>query len=319
MVAFARWIDGAAPHAPPEGIVRTVGQFVRGPGRELGWRSTGSQRGDHDAYANRVRRTLDYLAVVGWVDSRSWVATEHREGLGILVVPGPCSSTGAAAANGPARRRACERRSRPDARRPVAGPGRFVVPLARSFRDLNCPPPPGASPTPPTGAPAMPGEGQRGRAREAGAEQGGGTALDRRERRAVREQTVRAALAVWLGNGHVGTASAAELLEAVPVLAAAPPVVAVREVFRLALPDALPIIGATQRRRLEAAIARGDRYGAGDRAGLRLALDVALGDWQDLLGAPPRTLGGVAVAVRKETRRWRRGARRRRPGGGPSC
>jgi hypothetical protein len=162
MVAFARWIDGAAPHAPPEGIVRTVGQFVRGPGRELGWRSTGSQRGDHDAYANRVRRTLDYLAVVGWVDSRSWVATEHREGLGILVVPGPCSSTGAAAANGPARRRACERRSWPDARRPVAGPGRFVVPLARSFRDLNCPPLPEHRLRPLRGLRRCPGRGSAG-------------------------------------------------------------------------------------------------------------------------------------------------------------
>jgi hypothetical protein len=289
-----------------------VGQLVAGPGRRLGWRSTGTAAGDHASFAPRVKRIFDYLTLCGWAADRGYVLEPNGEGVGIMVAPGPCSSTGDG-------RRSCSEESQA---RPHVRDGRVRVRLLRDVRGdgllarlpAQLSPPCRALEPPPTGA------GSRAKAEERYTRASAGVSA-----------TDRAALEAWWETAQVEEPGAVELLRAVPGLSAVPLVALARAVFAVVHPGASPVISARQRERLEAAARRADRYadfGAGrEGAGRELVLDLILGDWREYalertaegrqrVPTPkyvrPKSLGGIAVCARRAANRWRRGDRARR-------
>jgi hypothetical protein len=326
MAELAMWIDVVSAHEP-DAILRTIPQLVRhGPGRYLGWKTTGTVRGDQALYGNRIKRGLDYLKEIGWVADRSYVQEFTGRGVGILVAPGPCSSTGDAPT--PRRRRGGPQRGQecPQERRPHVRNGRRRVRLLRdvlaassssSSGELSAPV--GASDFPSENPEAV-GEAVRACARPLGVT---------RSRPTV-SATDRAALEAWWETARGGEPSGAELLLAVPGLAGVQVVAMARAVFAVVHPSAATTISARQRERLKAAVRRCDRcadMGAGrEGAGRELVLDLILGDWREhalerraegrqRVATPryvaPKTLGGIAVCARRVANQWRRGQRRR--------
>jgi hypothetical protein len=91
--------------------------------------------------------------------------------------------------------------------------------------------------------------------------------------------------------------------------------VVARALVRIALPGVSPAISQKRRLQLEAAARRIDRL-SGPGAWLHYALDVVLG-WQDgvpgpFLTEPPRSLGALAVELRREANLRRYGHLRRK-------
>lgn len=92
-----------------------------------------------------------------------------------------------------------------------------------------------------------------------------------------------------------------------------------RVLLELADPGAFPAISAKRQRQLEASLRRLDRYADFGRGrpgvGVEVLVDVIRGDWRGLWPSPrsrPRTLGGIAVCVRRLANEWRRHDRARR-------
>ena len=136
--------------------------------------------------------------------------------------------------------------------------------------------------------------------------------------RALLSTRVRAALASrrQLAGEEGGAAS----LAALPWLASVPVDILAREAARLERPGLNLALSALWQERLRVAAVQIERHGLGAEPGLAAAtvLDLVRGDLEDVLpgdrspgNVPARSLGAVAVCLRRLARRWRRHARTR--------
>jgi hypothetical protein len=271
----------------------------------LGLSHDGTVKGAQTRHRGSLRNTLGYLQEMGWIEAWSAEYEANGEGRGILIRLSPRSSVDNAAGGGrrPPRGPRC-------AIAPGEGPHFFSGEVATPSRER------------PLAVDVVPSSGCSPSARNGGAsvrvpaEQLEGTPAQRRAVHAAHEQlrvsVAAAASLAWARGIEEGGCAA---LLANPGVISGPPMIVARALFDAALPDVAPRISAKRQAQLEAAAARIDRY-SGSGAWVRFAIAVLdgwksgeLGVW---LSEPPRSLGALALELRREANVRRHGALRRR-------
>jgi hypothetical protein len=284
-------------------------------------------------FQTSVERTMRYLVKAGLVDG--WeVAYRGREPIGILVALPAGVAQSVRASRSPRARGEHLGGGRPPTVAPRCSPGARrgnapsaeAVGAARARRGL----------LPGRGAPffspqsvepssgGLRGGGDSSLSGSANLPDRGGAraerALGTRERAQLSTAVYAALERRWREAGQEGGAA---VLEALPALALVDVDIVAREALRLELElgDQLGsvrtlAISSLWQERMGIAAAQLDRharFGKGQPgAAAAMVIDLVRGDWRDFLApnSPPRSLGAIAVCLRRVARRWRRGSRR---------
>lgn len=142
-------------------------------------------------------------------------------------------------------------------------------------------------------------------------------ARERRSTHAARSRReIRAAIAIGVTVQHWGIERGGSRLAADPAVLEAPPTTVARLLFQAALPDVKPLISAERQAQLEAATRRLNHYGYGGPGSWISVACRVLAGWQEgelgWCSEPPRSLGALALELKREANCWRHSALERR-------
>ena len=287
-------------------MVRSVPQLVRA----LGLPYDGTVKDARQRYRNQLVRTLGYLELMGWVEARETLYEANGEGRGILVrlKAGVAQSVRAGQYGGGGRdggRRGAHSGSEGPFRGGYGADRFFLAPVV----------------IPLSGEAVNPSSEEIKSLRNGGASACVTGDLESPYGRflahaAERRRTVAATVALGVLMAGQGTQEGGSALAELPCAAQAPVTPLARAMFRTALPGVSPAISAQRGEQLEAAARRLDHYSGCPGIWVEVAARVLAG-WQDgipgpFLTDPPRSLGALAIELRRLANTWRYGAQRRR-------
>lgn len=266
-----------------EQVLRSVPQLCRAMG--LPYRNVRDAR---TRYGHQIRRTLDSLAEMGLLEGREPVLQASGAGRGILtrVPAGVAQSVGATPY--------VRRPAAPETRRQAARREAHEEPRSSSSRSLQ----------PPSGEPAaLRTELVSSKALTPSGVHGGACVRARPDRwQEVRDRarsTERARAALTIGK-RLGS-EVVDVVDRSPWMATAPVTSVARALMEQVIPGVAPLLSAKQQHRLEAAARRIDRYTPGEEPGrwIPVAIDMLEGGWRRYLSEPPRSLGALALCLRR--------------------
>jgi hypothetical protein len=284
LTGFVLWLDRCRARDGDE-ILRSVPQIVRAMKRELGWQPRAGVRANRDAYRAQIRRQLDTLQAIGWLDSWDSVLRPNGEGVGIVI---RLSADVAQLAKAPPRRRAQHGRQEGTTRtRRRAFSEPEMHPPSRGCVELRSPQPitavgacaPGRLPPP-----------------------------DGRDRAELydRARAALAASAVARAGEKVP-----DTLARLPWLAELPAADVARAALAAYHPDVAPRITLRRQQQLDRAVRRLDRYADMGKGRRGVGIEQLVAACRELAppwegAGRPRSLGAVAVVLHRQSLKWRR-------------